>query len=116
MPSNFLAAGILVLTIVGAFAINNSMSDVYVMLVFGVIGFILKQMEFDPTPIVLGMILGSITERGLMQSITLNHGLLPALQSMLTRPICLVLIIMSVVSLAVPLYQARQNSKKEGQP
>lgn len=116
VPSNFLAAGILVLTIVGAFAINNSMSDVYVMLVFGVIGFVLKQIDFDPTPIVLGMILGSITERGLMQSITLNHGMLPALQSMLTRPICLVLIAMSLVSLAVPLYQARKTAKKAVDP
>ena len=82
------------------------------MLVFGVIGFVLKQMEFDPTPIVLGMILGSITERGLMQSITLCHGIGPALMSMLTRPICLLLIVMSLVSLGVPLYQAHKAQKK----
>lgn len=113
VPSNFLIVGILVLTSVGAFAINNSMGDVYVMLFFGIVGYILKQLEFDPTPIVLGMILGSITERGLMQSITLNHGLLPALQSMLTRPICLILIAMSLVSLVVPIYNAYKTGKKE---
>lgn len=114
VPSNLLAAGILVLTIIGAYAINNSMTDVYVMLVFGVLGYVLKQLEFDPTPIVLGMILGSITERGLMQSISLSRGIVPALLSMLTRPICIVLILMSIVSLAVPAMQARK-AKKSGE-
>lgn len=112
VPSNFLASIILVLTVVGAFAINNSIVDVYIMLMFGALGFILKFMDFDSTPIVLGMILGPIAEKGLLQTVVLKRGLLPGLISMLTRPICLVLIGLTILSLLTPVLQSRKSKKE----
>lgn len=111
VPSNFLAATILVLTVVGAFAINNSIVDVYIMLMFGLLGYLLKVLDFDSTPIVLGMILGPIAEKGLLQTIILRKGLLPGIMSMFTRPICLVLMALTVISLLTPLLQNRKGKK-----
>lgn len=113
IPSNFLSTTILILTVVGAFAINNSIVDVYIMLAFGVLGYVLKVLNLDSTPIVLGMILGPIAEKGLLQTIILQKGLIPGIASMFTRPICLVLMLMTVLSLLTPLFQARKNHKKK---
>lgn len=112
-PREFLAAGILGLTVIGSFAINNNIFDVYVMLIFGVIGYLLKQVNIEATPIVLGMILGPIAERGLAQSISISGGLSAALLAMLTRPICIVLILASVASVALPLWQDHKAKKKQ---
>jgi len=110
-PANFLATGILVLTVIGAFAINNTLLDVYIMLAFGVIGYVLKLMDFDATPIVLGMILGPIAEKGLMQTIVIQRGLVPGVLSMFSRPICLVLMLLTVISLVTPFFQVRKEKK-----
>lgn len=112
VPSNFLAATIVVLTVVGSFAINNSVMDVYVMLFFGLVGYVLKILGFDSTPIVLGMILGPIAEKGLMQTVILKKGLLPGIASMFTRPICLVLMALTVISLVTPAIQNHRAKKK----
>ena len=109
IPSNFLAATILILTVVGAFAINNSIVDVYIMLIFGLLGYLLKVLDFDSTPIVLGMILGPIAEKGLLQTIILQKGLVPGIMSMFTRPVCLVLMALTVLSLLAPVFQARKK-------
>jgi putative tricarboxylic transport membrane protein len=111
VPSNFLAATILVLTVVGSFAINNSIVDVYIMLAFGLLGYLLKVLDFDSTPIVLGMILGPIAEKGLLQTIILKKGLLPGVASMFSRPICLVLMALTVLSLLTPVIQSWKAKK-----
>lgn len=114
IPNNFLAAAILILTCIGAFAINNSLNDVYIMLIFGIVGFVFRRVQIDPTPIVLGLILGPLAEKGLTQTIIINRGLLPGVMSMFTRPICLVLMAMIAVSLATPVIQAVRGRKRKG--
>ncbi|MBP5211580.1 MAG: tripartite tricarboxylate transporter permease, partial [Pyramidobacter sp.] len=112
VPSNFLAATILVLTVVGSFAINNSIVDVYIMLAFGLLGYLLKVLDFDSTPIVLGMILGPIAEKGLLQTIILKKGIVPGVMSMFSRPICLALMALTVLSLLTPAIQNWKAKKK----
>jgi putative tricarboxylic transport membrane protein len=86
---------------VGAYAINNSMADVWVMVVFGLIGYLLRKVGFPPAPVVLGLILGSIAEQGLRQSIDLAQG--DVIGYYLSRPISVVLIILTLLSVLSPL-------------
>ena len=69
IPTRYLIPGILLLTMVGSYAIRNNGADVMVMFASGLIGYFLKELEFDPGPIVLGLILGPIAERGFVQGI-----------------------------------------------
>ena len=62
-PRHILAISIILLTTVGSFAVRGSMTDVYVMLGFGILGYLLKSHGFDVVPVVLGLILGPMAER-----------------------------------------------------
>ncbi len=110
-PTNILAASILVLSIVGSYAIKGSMIDVYIMLAFGAIGFFLKMFKFDTTPAILGLILGNMAEEGLRQSLLFSHGLFGFFKTSITRPISLVLILLTLLSLFIPLIQMKTSKK-----
>ena len=112
VPIYMLAPIIVVLCAVGAFAINNAIVDVYIILLFGVIGFFLVRFNFDVTPMVLGLILGPIAEGGLARAIQIRKGILPAIGGIFTSPICLILLIVSVFSIVAPLYREYKDSKK----
>lgn len=70
---------ILLLTVVGAYAVNNSLFDVVVMFVAGVTGYVMRKYDFEPAPLVLGLVLGAIMEllhlaEGLGLRCVLGHG------------------------------------------
>lgn len=112
VPIYMLAPIIVVLCAVGAFAINNAIVDVYIILLFGVIGFFLVRFNFDVTPMVLGLILGPIAEGGLARAIQIRKGIWTAIGGIFTSPICLLLLIVSVISIVAPLYREYKDSKK----
>ena len=97
-----LAPIIIVLSIIGAYAIGNSMFDVQLMLFFGLIGYVMRKFKFPMAPIVLGCILGPIAETGLNQSLLISRG---SLSIFMTRPISLILLILSVLSLGSAIYK-----------
>ena len=111
VPIYLLAPVIVVFCNVGAFAISNSMIDVYVMILFGVIGFFLTHFNFDVTPVVLGLILGTIAEGGLGRAIMISGGIPGALTSLFTSPICVVLLVISVASIAAPLIREHRGKR-----
>ncbi|RKX77630.1 MAG: C4-dicarboxylate ABC transporter permease, partial [Spirochaetes bacterium] len=97
---------------IGSFAINNNMADVYVMLIFGVIGFVGRKAGFSAGPIVLGLILGSICEQGLVQSILMGRAKGSIAGIFFHRPISILLIILTVVSAFWPLIvKIRKNRR-----
>ncbi len=110
-PLRFLAPFVLFLTIIGSFAINNNMMDVVVMFACGLVGYAGKKMGFHPGPIVLGLILGSICETGLVQAMLMGKAAGSAWKLFFTRPISLALIILCLISAAWPLI-ARQLQKR----
>ena len=111
VPIYILTPIIVVFCTVGAFAISNSMIDVYVMILFGIIGFFLIHFDFDVTPVVLGLILGPIAEGGLGRAIMINRGLGKAMLGLMKSPICVILLIISIISLFTPLIR-EHNAKK----
>ena len=113
IPQNILGACVAVLCIVGSFAVSNSAMNIYIMLVMGALGLLLKKIDFDSTPVVLGMILGSMAESNFGRSMLLNKTIGGMFKDMLTRPICIVLIAAIVVTLAIPSIQEMLRARKQ---
>jgi putative tricarboxylic transport membrane protein len=112
-PKGFLLAGIGVLCVVGSFSASNNIFDVYVMLIFGIAGYLLKSADFDLNAIVLGMMLGVIAEAGFIQSYSLSkHNIGATLWSFVTRPISFVLLVICIISIVSPLISRRKAHKK----
>lgn len=84
VPPTILGAFIVVLSVVGAYGVRNNIADVYICLVFGVIGYLMKRFDFPSAPLVLGVILGPLAERYLMTSLA-NYDDDPTI--FFTRPI-----------------------------
>jgi putative tricarboxylic transport membrane protein len=101
---------VLVLCVIGAYAVNNSLFDVWVMLGFGLLGYFMRQFEFEAAPVVLGLVLGRMLENSFRQSMVLFEGNIWGFWS---RPISSVLIICALLAIALPSL-IRQSMKKKG--
>ena len=112
IPVTVLAPFVFLLSIIGSFAINNNMTDVYVMLAFGVIGFVARKAGFGPGPIVLGLILGSICEQGLVQAIQMGTAKGSVVGMFFARPISLILIFLTLVSAVWPMISGALKSRR----
>jgi len=86
IPRQKLMPVIFVLCVVGSYALQARLFDVGVMIVFGLLGFILREMEYPMAPMVLGIILGDILDKNLRRALVLSNG---SLVPFFTRPICL---------------------------
>jgi putative tricarboxylic transport membrane protein len=100
---------VLVLCGIGAYAVNNSMFDVWVMLAFGFLGFLMRRFEFEPAPVVLGLVLGRMLENSFRQSMVILEG---NFLGFWRRPISAFLIICAISAIALlpvirPLLQRR---------
>ena len=103
LPTTVLAPLVFFLSVIGAFAIQNNVGDVYVMLAMGLVGFLGRRVGFQPGPIVLGLILGAMCEQGLVQSMLLGRAAGTPVAIFFTRPISIVLIALTVLSAGWPL-------------
>ena len=74
IPYHYLAAGVLVFCIIGAYSVNNSVFDVGTMIGFGAVGYLLRKADFPVAPLILAMILGPQLERTLQQSLIGSGG------------------------------------------
>jgi len=74
IPQSVLLALIILLTLLGAYTINNSLLDLGVLLVMGIVGYILRKVQFDISPMVLALVLGPMLETTFRQSLFLNRG------------------------------------------
>lgn len=96
LPSYILHPLIILLCIVGSYAIQLSMMDVWIMFIFGLIGFAFRKMGFPLGPIVLGIILGPLAEANLQRSLILSDG---SWLIFLQRPISFLLLALSFISI-----------------
>jgi putative tricarboxylic transport membrane protein len=99
IPSNLLMPIILLFCIVGVFAINNTVADIWIMLIFGVVGFVLHRWGFSTAPLVLALVIGPMLENSLMQSMMLSQG---SLSIFYTRPLTRTLFILTIVIVFLP--------------
>jgi len=73
-PNSILFPVIFTLCFLGAFSLNNSVYDMFIALVFGIIGYIMRKNNFPVAPVVLGVILGPILEDELGRALIISHG------------------------------------------
>ena len=110
IKKKFLTPVILVFCVVGAYGIGGKIFDVYLLIAFGVLGYLLTKYNFSTAPIVLGMILGTIAESNFRRGMMMFDG---NWTIFFTRPISLSFLILALIFLFIPLYQLWKNRKKE---
>jgi len=74
IPYAYLYPLIIMFCIVGVYLLNNSIVDVWIMLIMGVFGYVLRKFDFDPAPLVLGLVIAPIFELSLRQSLVMSGG------------------------------------------
>jgi putative tricarboxylic transport membrane protein len=101
VPTTIIVPMIFVLCVIGTFALAGRLFDVWTMLLFGILGFVLRRFHFPVAPLVLGIVLGDLLEKSLRRGLVLSDG---DLSPFFTRPISATLfgIIAIVILLRVP--------------
>ncbi len=100
IPDAYLWPGVFILSVVGAYAPNQSIIDVWVMLAFGVVGFFFKRYGFSPAPLIMGLVLGKMVEETMKQSLLLFDQ---DWSQFFHRPVVVTLFAITVLGLAAPL-------------
>ncbi len=99
IPPGILWPAVFVLSIIGAYGPNQSMGDVFIMMVAGVVGFLFRRTGFSPAPLIMGLVLGGMVEETLKQSLIIFGD---DVTGFLGRPIALVLFAVTLAGLLWP--------------
>jgi putative tricarboxylic transport membrane protein len=100
VPYPILFPLILLFCMIGAYSLNNNIVEVFLMVLFGVIGYLFKKFKYEGAPLVLALVLGPIMETSLRRSLVISYG---DPMIFLTRPISAVLLGISLILLVLPL-------------
>lgn len=100
----------LVMGIVGSYTLKNNIRDVGIMLVFSLIGFFMDHYGYSIPTMILGLVLGPICEKGFRKQLIISRG---DASVFFTRPICLAILIVSVISFVMPFVRNARRKKKE---
>lgn len=98
VPNSILFPIVIVLSVTGVFVSSNNFFDIYVMLGFGVLGYLMSKFGFPVAPLLIGFILGPIVEVGLRQAMIMSRG---GLDIFFTRPLSAIFLGMAVATICV---------------
>lgn len=104
LPKYFIATAIALLCLVGTYAVANSMLDIWVLLISGVAGYLLRKLHFEPAMLVLALALGPILEKSLIQSLFLVQG---NWVEIFQRPITAAIFVIGALIVLAPLVLRR---------
>ncbi len=100
IPYSYLFPLILIFCLIGAYSLNNSTTDIVIMILFGFIGFILKEFGFELPPLILAYVLGPLIETSLRRSLIMSRG---SFAIFFDRPISAVFLSIAVIVLILPV-------------
>ncbi|WP_181350843.1 tripartite tricarboxylate transporter permease [Thalassobacillus sp. CUG 92003] len=100
VPYSVLGPAIVIFCIIGTYAVRNSVFDIWIMLLFGVLGFYLDKMKFPLAAVILGVVLGPIAEEEFRRGLQMANG---DLSIFFTRPISATLLGLALLALILPL-------------
>ena len=104
IPSGILYPLIITISAIGAYAINGSLIDLYLILFFGIVGYVFDKVDIPVAPLVLSLVLGGMMEQSFRQAMTISGG---DPQIFFHSAITITLVIMSVISICMPFILAR---------
>src|ERR671937_330880 len=100
IPFAILTPLIVVVCAVGSYAVHNSMIDIWYMLIFGVVGYVFKKLDYPLAPLVLALVLGDMAENALRQSLIMSQG---SLAIFVTRPISAAITLLALFFFLLPV-------------
>jgi putative tricarboxylic transport membrane protein len=110
VPYHLLYPAILVFCAIGVYSVNNTSFDVYLMVLFGVLGYVFAKLECEPAPMLLGFILGPMMEEYLRRALLLSRGDPLVL---LRRPISATILVIAALALVVVLSPVIRSKREE---
>ena len=110
VPYHLLYPAILVFCAIGVFSLANTQFDVYLMALFGVLGYVFRKLDCEPAPMMLGFILGPMMEEYLRRALLMSKG---SPLVLVTRPISATLLVVSAVALVVVMLPALRRKREE---
>jgi putative tricarboxylic transport membrane protein len=102
LPSYLLYPIILGISLVGVYTVSSSLFDCYMLAAFGLLGYLMRRLDYPSAPLILGLVLGDSMERALRQSLMMSQGDLGILVS---RPISATMLFLAVLLLIMPLFR-----------
>ncbi len=109
IPYHILYPSIVMFVCIGVYGVNNNIFDVYAVLLFGIAGYILRVLQFEPAPLLLGYVLGPMLEENFRRAMLLSRGSVS--DAFIARPISLWLLVVTALVLAWGIWSAlRQRS------
>src|SRR5512136_246 len=106
VPYYLLYPLILLFCLIGAYSLDNTVADVIIMLVFGMLGFLMKKFQYDGAPMIFALVLGQKLETSLRRSLIMSQG---DFSVFITRPISLGFLITAVLLLIIPIITQRKR-------
>jgi putative tricarboxylic transport membrane protein len=108
VPYNILFPLIVLFSIVGVYCSSNNVFDVYVMIGFGILGYLMRKTGYEPAPLVLAFVLGPMLENNLRKALILSQG---DLSTFVMRPISAIWLVFAAVLLIAPLLPALRRKR-----
>ena len=110
VPYHYLYPLILVFCAIGVFSLNNNTFDIYMMALFGVLGYVFAKLDCEPAPMLLGFILGPLMEEYLRRALIISRG---DPMVFLTRPISATMLVLAVIAMVIVLAPAVRKTREE---
>ena len=109
VPYTILFPLILLFCLIGVYSVNNSVLDIYLMILFGVIGYFMRKFDFEPAPLALAYVLSPMLETSLRQSLNISGG---SFFIFFSRPISLVCMVFVIGLLVFQIYSYVKEKKQ----
>jgi len=113
IPFAILTPLIVVVCAIGSYAVHNSIIDVWYMLIFGVVGYVFKKLDYPLAPLVLALVLGDLAENALRQSLIMSQG---SLGIFFVRPISGAIMAVAVFFFLLPVLTPWWRRRRQGTP
>jgi putative tricarboxylic transport membrane protein len=109
-PYRLLFPAIVLFCCIGIYSINNSAAEVAMVAIFGLFGYVLLKLDFEPAPLVLGFVLGRLLEEKFRQSLLISRG---NMETFIDRPIAATLLALTAILLLIALLPAISRKREE---
>lgn len=106
VPYGIMAPVILVLCFIGTYSIRNNIFDVWMTLLLGVLGYVMRKLDFPTTPVILALILAHMFENALRQSLTMSKG---SMTIFFVKPIAAALLLLALISIVINIIQQTRH-------